>query len=111
MLLKQNTSFIELMTHIIWKQHVKSHIYDSKRQYYNDIINQNKHNLKKLWTGLNELSGYKSKVQTHFIDDDDGNPVTDPLSLQIYSINNLRISTNPIMPLIRLVMKILSCYS
>ena len=62
----------------IWRSKVKCLIFNAKRQYYQDQISQNNHNPKQLWNSLHELSGFKSNVQTHHINDEQDNPILDP---------------------------------
>ena len=44
----------------IWRNKVKSLIFKSKQEFFNDAINSNVKNPKKLWAGMHELTGLKS---------------------------------------------------
>ena len=57
----------------IWRNKVKSLIFKSKQELFNDAINSNVKNPKKLWAGMHELTGLKSNSATNYIQDKDGN--------------------------------------
>ena len=69
---------VDIMNYKIWRQNVKDLIVEAKQQFYNETINLNKRNPKSLWNSLQGLSGCKTQVQTNYIDDDNGNPITNP---------------------------------
>ena len=69
---------VDIMNYKIWRQNVKDLIVEAKHQFYNETINLNKRNPKSLWNSLQGLSGCKTQVQTNYIDDDNGNPITNP---------------------------------
>ena len=57
-----------------WRNKVKSLIFKSKQELFNDAINSNvKHPKKNLWAGMHELTGLKSNSATNYIQDKDGN--------------------------------------
>ena len=62
----------------IWRQHVKDLITESKMQFYNNTISLNKRNTKDLWNSFHDLTGFKTQTHTNYIDDENGNPITDP---------------------------------
>jgi hypothetical protein len=62
----------------LWRQKVKSLVFSSKHNHYNNIINHNTHNPKQLWSHLRELTGLHNNVQTQYLLDDDGCQITDP---------------------------------
>lgn len=52
---------------------VRKLIHKSKKQYYNDHVNDNRHNPKQLWNSLGELSGMGNKIATSpFLNDETG---------------------------------------
>jgi len=61
-----------------WRQKVKSTVTKSKKNFYNETINENKRDPKKLWKNLKDLTGKNAtQSQNHFINDDHGNPIMD----------------------------------
>ncbi|XP_060561384.1 uncharacterized protein LOC132721143, partial [Ruditapes philippinarum] len=62
-----------------WRNKVKNLISSSKKSYYSETINNNKNNAKEMWKNLKQLSGKSSNHQTSYIQDEDGNKITDPL--------------------------------
>ena len=64
-----------------WRQKVKLLSKRAKKSFYSRSINENKRNPRSLWRNLKELSGKSDQVyQTNYINDDDGNPIEDPLT-------------------------------
>jgi len=57
----------------IWRNTVKSLIFKSKQEFFNDALNSNVKNPKKLWADMHELTGLKSNSATNYIQDKDGN--------------------------------------
>jgi len=51
---------------------MKSLIFKSKQDIFNDAINSNVKHPKKLWAGMHELTGLKSNSATNYIQDKDG---------------------------------------
>jgi exonuclease III len=61
-----------------WRQIVKDLIISAKKRFYQDTISSNKHNPKRLWNSLNELSGRSQHPQTNYINDENDEPIIDP---------------------------------
>ena len=59
---------------------MKSLIFKSKQEFFNDAINSNVKNPKKLWAGMHELTGLKSNSATNYIQDKDGNIIKNAYS-------------------------------
>ena len=53
---------------------VRKDIFESKKKYYSEYFSNNLRNLKKVWSGLNELISQKKKqnVEEIFLNDEDG---------------------------------------
>ena len=66
------------MNYKIWRKNVKDLITESKKHFYNNTISLNKRNTKDLWNSLHDLTGFKTQMHTNYIDDENGNPITDP---------------------------------
>ncbi|XP_060580125.1 uncharacterized protein LOC132736928 [Ruditapes philippinarum] len=61
-----------------WRSQVKILSHQSKKDFFNQEINSQNKNPKKLWKNLKALSGKTHNFQTNYINDDNGNPVSDP---------------------------------
>ena len=59
---------------------MKSLIFKSKQDIFNDAINSNVKHPKKLWAGMHELTGLKSNSATNYIQDKDGNVIKNAYS-------------------------------
>jgi len=59
---------------------VKSLIFKSKQELFNDAINSNVKNPKDLWTGMHELTDLKSNSATNYVQDKDGNMIKNAYS-------------------------------
>jgi len=64
----------------IWRNKVKSFIFRSKQDFFNDAINSNVKNPKKLWAGTHEHTALKSNSATNHIQDKDGNIIKNAYS-------------------------------
>ena len=53
------------------------------RIFFNDAINSNVKNPKKIWAGMHELTGLKSYSATNHIQDEDGNIIKMHTRLQL----------------------------
>ena len=77
---------------------VKKLSHKSKLEFFNQEINSNNKNPKKLWKNLKDLSGKNENHQINYINDDNGNPVSDPtLTAEIFNsffTNNFRNAEN-----------------
>ncbi|XP_053398328.1 uncharacterized protein LOC128556711 [Mercenaria mercenaria] len=62
-----------------WRNKVKSLIYNSKKRYYSETINDNKKHAKELWKNLKQLSGKVTNHQTNYIQDEEGTQISDPI--------------------------------
>jgi exonuclease III len=69
---------LDIVNYKLWRQNVKRLILESKRRFYQETINSNKHNPKLLWSSINTLSGARPKVQTQYINDENDVPITIP---------------------------------
>ena len=69
---------LDVFNYKVWRQNVKKLIITAKKQFYCETINSNKQNPKLLWNSLHGLTGFKSKIQTTHINDENGIPITDP---------------------------------
>ena len=65
----------EMNNNKIWRNKVKSLIFKSKQDFFNDVINR-----KKLWAGMHELTGLKSNSATNYIQAKDGNVIKNAYS-------------------------------
>jgi hypothetical protein len=64
----------------IWRNKVKTLIKTSKKTFFTEKINNNRKNdPKSLWKNLKDLSGTSVIHPTNFINDDQGNPISDPV--------------------------------
>lgn len=61
-----------------WRQKVKKLCIQAKKSFYSRVINENRSNPKHLWKNLKSLSNKEKHYQTNYIDDEQGNPITDP---------------------------------
>lgn len=61
-----------------WKSQVKTLTHTAKTEFFDQEINSNQKNPKKLWKNLKSLSGKTEKHQTNYIADENGTPITDP---------------------------------
>jgi hypothetical protein len=61
-----------------WKAQVKKLTHTAKTEFFNQEINSNKKNPKKLWKNLKSLSGKSDFQQTSYIHTENGIPITDP---------------------------------
>ena len=68
----------DIINYRVWRNKVKSLIFSSKREYFNSAINSNVSNPKKLWAGMNALTGLKSNSATSHILDKEGEIINDP---------------------------------
>ena len=69
---------LDTLNYRIWRHKVKDLISIAKHQFYNETINSNKSNPKKLWDSIHKLSGNNKRIQTDYINDSNGLPITDP---------------------------------
>ena len=65
----------------ICRRKVKHLIYSAKQTYYENTISSMKRDPKKLWNSLHELSGFKNKITTNYIDDENGEPIISPITI------------------------------
>ena len=65
----------------IWRKKVKSLMFKSKQDFFNDAINSIMSKIrKKLWACKHELTGLKSNSATNYIQDKDGNIIKNAYS-------------------------------
>ena len=64
----------------ILRNKVKSLIFKSKQDFFDDAIISNVKNPKKLWADMHELTGLKSNSATNYIQDKDGNIIKNAYS-------------------------------
>ena len=62
----------------LWRNNVKTLIVNSKRQYYDKNITDNKRNPKQLWKNLHDLTNKSKKHSTPSIERQDGEPILGP---------------------------------
>ena len=70
-----------------WRNRSSNLIHTAKKEFYSQSINNNHKNPKCLWQNLHDVTNKSSKQQTNFINDDNGDPILDPETTAISSMN------------------------